>query len=710
MFQEGRPVVSGNQPASHPLKFWLITGGLILVVGGFGLWFLFSNDQPKDSTPKTEINEQEQSPPEPLQVEIDGLKDGQEVTGTVTLGITVDDLTRVAKVEYYLDTVFLAVTYAQPFSFDLDTSTLLAGEHTITIKVYDTDGQVTTQEIKIVVPETSSAPITSSKSSSSNTSGGSSGGSGGGSTPPVPDTTAPSTPSGVMLSADDGYTVNLSWSASTDNVGVTQYQIFRGGAVLGTSTDASYQDQTVVPGNSYDYYVVAKDAANNISDTSTEPSITLVGTSIWINGDTPLVFDNDATAIEVGVKFRPLVDGLVTGVKFYKGTLNTGTHVGNLWASGGSNLATATFSGESASGWQQVTFSTPVSVTAGTTYVASYFAPNGRTSFTNAYFATKGITSQYLRALASGVDGNNGVFRVGAGFPSSSFNNTNYWVDVTFTPNPAASGPAAKALDNSKVYTGFPGSNNTGVPVGKRLPVRDRAIDARQPGATIENIEVYGDSINVFSNNTTIKNVRVTSPVTLLWGIRQDTGVTGLTVQDSEVYGDGVNKIQYGIIDAGSDMTVERVNIHTISNGIQANQDLVINDSFVHDLLEFSGDHNDSFISTGGDNMTLTHNTFHNPIAQTSALGLFCDFSPITNVTATNNLLMGGGYAVYGGGQPANPNCDDSENIKFTNNRFSREIFPNGGFNGPVIYFDLAAPGNEWTGNVWHDDGTPVTP
>ena len=72
--------------------------------------------------------------------------------------------------------------------------------------------------------------------------------------------------------------------------------------------------------------------------------------------------------------------GYITGIRFYKASANTGTHIGNLWTSAGQLLASATFTNETASGWQQVNFSQPVPVTKNTTYVASYFAPNGHYS------------------------------------------------------------------------------------------------------------------------------------------------------------------------------------------------------------------------------------------------------------------------------------------------------------------------------------------
>ena len=86
---------------------------------------------------------------------------------------------------------------------------------------------------------------------------------------------------------------------------------------------------------------------------------------------------SSTTPTEVGVKFVPSVSGQVTAIRFFKGTQNTGTHVGSLWTSSGTRLAQVTFTGETANGWQQMALASPVNVTAGTTYVVSYYAPRG---------------------------------------------------------------------------------------------------------------------------------------------------------------------------------------------------------------------------------------------------------------------------------------------------------------------------------------------
>ena len=165
-------------------------------------------------------------------------------------------------------------------------------------------------------------------------------------------------------------------------------------------------------------------------------SNTTTSTSIWPASAVPgNASSTDTGAVELGVKFRSDVSGYVTGIRFYKGSTNTGTHVGNLWTTGGTNLATATFTGETASGWQQVNFATPVAIVANTVYIASYHAPNGRYAFDPNFFASAGVDNAPLHALSDAAAGGNGVYRYGAasGFPNSSYQSSNYWVDVVFT-------------------------------------------------------------------------------------------------------------------------------------------------------------------------------------------------------------------------------------------------------------------------------------
>lgn len=183
--------------------------------------------------------------------------------------------------------------------------------------------------------------------------------------------------------------------------------------------------------------VRAVDDSCNLEKTGPTRSITggqrTAPCSIWPAGTLPAVADsNDAGAIEAGVRFRTQTDGFIKAIRFYKGAGNTGTHVGHLWSNTGALLGTATFSGETATGWQQASLTTPVAVSAGVTYVASYFAPVGHYSADADYFNTS-FDLAPLTALANGVDGANGVYRYGSsGFPTQTYGAANYWVDVVF--------------------------------------------------------------------------------------------------------------------------------------------------------------------------------------------------------------------------------------------------------------------------------------
>jgi len=164
----------------------------------------------------------------------------------------------------------------------------------------------------------------------------------------------------------------------------------------------------------------------------------------WTSSATPQQADSgDPNSVEVGVKFRADYDGYITGIRFYKASTNTGTHVGNLWTTSGQLLASATFTSETGSGWQQVNFPNAVAISANTVYVASYFAPNGHYSATSEFFANAGIDNIPIHLLASGISGPNGVYGYSShsAFPTSSFNASNYWVDVVYLP--AGSMPGA---------------------------------------------------------------------------------------------------------------------------------------------------------------------------------------------------------------------------------------------------------------------------
>jgi hypothetical protein len=227
-----------------------------------------------------------------------------------------------------------------------------------------------------------------------------------------------------------------------------------GAAVAGTATyDAAAMTASFTPSGALALGATYTATLNGAAD----PAGNVMPTLTW-SFSTPGcpcgLFASDATpstatvgaggAYELGVRFRSSVDGYVTGVRFYKGSANTGTHQGRLWSASGQLLATAAFLGETATGWQSVVFAPAVAVTAGTTYVASYSAPNAGYAYDGAYFTTA-RTRGPLTALADGAGGGNGVYGYGTGtFPTNSYNAANYWVEPLFalTPPPDTTPPA----------------------------------------------------------------------------------------------------------------------------------------------------------------------------------------------------------------------------------------------------------------------------
>lgn len=194
-----------------------------------------------------------------------------------------------------------------------------------------------------------------------------------------------------------------------------------------------------------------------------------------LGNETPAVTDasDDASSVELGTAITPTQGGTITAIRFYKGPGNLGTHVGSIWSSTGTKLASATFTGETATGWQTAQLSTPLSVTAGTTYVVSYLAPQGNYSYTGGYFA-----QQKVSGPLTGPAGSNGLYLYGAagGFPQYSYNSTNYFVDVVFAPTvtappppPPAPAPGVSIFSNTATPANTAWQDGTPVQLGVRF-------------------------------------------------------------------------------------------------------------------------------------------------------------------------------------------------------------------------------------------------
>lgn len=158
----------------------------------------------------------------------------------------------------------------------------------------------------------------------------------------------------------------------------------------------------------------------------------------------------------VGTRFTVLQPGSFTGVRFYKSAANTGTHIGYLYdVISGSPLRTVTFTGESASGWQEATFSSPLNVDANLTYIVAYYAPNGHFASDANYFSANpsAYPFEYNNQAGGFSSGAAGIK------PNDTTTATNYYVDPIFLPDAGAPCPCNRFASNYSPVNTDSGSN-----------------------------------------------------------------------------------------------------------------------------------------------------------------------------------------------------------------------------------------------------------
>jgi parallel beta-helix repeat protein len=259
----------------------------------------------------------------------------------------------------------------------------------------------------------------------------------------------PADPTNLTAAAAGYGKIKLSWSESstaltglqieqsTDGVNFSQIAVV-------PPTATTYIVALLTPNTAYTFRVRAANYASesgysNLSSATTQP----VGPgpfSLFDGASTPITPDvSDMSSTEVGVRFKSDVLGTITGIRFYKGATNIGTHTGSLWTDAGKSLGDVTFTNETASGWQEADFSQPIFVRPNVYYVASYFAPNGQYAEDDNYFAA-GLDSGPLHVPSAGASGFNSAFTQTAvpAFPDQNFSSANYYVDVVFSPSPTS--------------------------------------------------------------------------------------------------------------------------------------------------------------------------------------------------------------------------------------------------------------------------------
>ena len=234
----------------------------------------------------------------------------------------------------------------------------------------------------------------------------------------------------------NGSTVTLSGTAADVGGVVAGVEISTDGGgtwhMAGGTTNWSYAYVQHGAG-SVPVQIRAVDDSANYAATPATVSYSSTAPYTVFGNQTPAVADaGDPSAVELGLRFTPAIDGFVAGVRFFKSAANTGVHTGSLWDSSGAKLASVTFANESATGWQTANFTSSVSVQAGQVYVVSYNAPVGHYSAASYYWAYRADNSGPLTVAGGFAAVPAGVYNTNGTFPIDSYQGGNYFVDVVF--------------------------------------------------------------------------------------------------------------------------------------------------------------------------------------------------------------------------------------------------------------------------------------
>jgi chitodextrinase len=421
------------------------------------------------------------------------------------------------------------------------------------------------------------------------------------------DTTAPSTPTGLTATPSGSF-ASLSWTASTDNVGVAGYRVYRNGTEVGISTTTTYLDTTTSPSTSYAYTVRAYDYNSNLSGLSNSAGVTT----------------GSNTAPTASFTISPV--GLTVYVNGSASSDPDGSIASYAWTFGDGGTATG--------------------VSPSHTYAAD-----------GTYTITLTVTDNLG---ATDVDSQSANVAAGA-----------------FAPN----------LINNPHSGGYPDETNTGVPSGVTL-TPSGSLTVSTNGTVLDGLDITGQVV-ITADNVTIRNCRITSadyyPI--------DYSGTGLLVEDTEIIGQSTN-VTAGI--SFDNYTARRVFVTGTADGFKANNNVLIEDCYVHTLAIGQTTHNDGVQATGGDSVTVRHNTFKlgDQTGVSAVVQLGNEYGNNSNWLIENNLIDGGGWSI-------NANTDDaskSPNCQIINNRFTRR----------AGYGPGGAAGATWIGNIYDDDGSPA--
>jgi hypothetical protein len=294
---------------------------------------------------------------------------------------------------------------------------------------------------------------------------------------------------------------------------------------------------------------------------------------------------------------------------------------------------------------------------------------------------------------------------------------------LTSTPEAPPSGGTQVPSDCITVphACGFPDATDTGVPKGTALRsipgqvsggsgwyynAKAGEVVVTASGTVLSGLYIPCDLV-IEASGVTVRDVEVVTGGYFGISLRHTAGVT---IENSTISGQNLTsgRLDSAIDDVYGDSTgivIKNDNISHFRTGVQVSTGLIAN-NYIHDPGYIHGDHtNGIYVAGTTEPLTIYGNTIFNNLGQTDDISLDAANSgqDVANKIVVDNMLVGGGYSIYGGGA----RNGHTSNIIIENNEFGQLYYQRGGKYGPVVYFNPTGKGNVWSGNAWSGTSLP---
>lgn len=557
------------------------------------------------------------------------------------------------------------------------------------------------------------------------------------------DVTPPSVPTGLVATAAGSTAVNLTWTASTDNIGVDHYIIYRGGTQVGIAAGTSYSDTGLSPSTSYTYTVRAVDTSSNQSTLSQTASATTSGTGgaqkVAVIGDS-LTYQDGGGQGNVPATMESV--GWPSGGTWFYGVV--GKAINDPDSNGKTTVQTIADC-RAAIGEPDVwvialgtndalTYASPSKISTDIQAVLTALGSSARVVWVN----VGGDPARDLNTLA--VDVNAGILSAVNARPKTLLadwqnfiipnNQASYWLDRTHmypngydVRNMFVARLARDAQYMQYTVSGWPDATNTGWQhTGITLTTVTPGMSGsgwytdvvggnnmfyvNQNGAVVDGLDIQGFGVKVMANNVTMKRCRIRNGGYYSVFVGDlPTEYHHFTMEDVEL--DGMNDPANPTVavNATANATFRRCNIYGMgSTAARIGTANLFEDNYFHDYNQLPGEHLAGTSTNAGETgVVIRHNTIKIAASgASSTLAFYRDFGNPSNILVLQNNLHGGNYTIMTGVRDSGGTYPAINDMRFHGNTIGREYYADGGLLGPVAQFSYAnGSGNLWSGNTW---------